>query len=77
MWLMWCLPTNKTASPFGHPGLCHLQVRFGIISYREKFALLQREAERNVTWLIASLRHLVPSGDESPPCLVEVVLMDD
>ena len=45
--------------------------------YREKFAILRREAERNATWLIASLWHLVPSRDESPPCLVEVVHMND
>ena len=31
MRLMWCLRTNTVASPFGHPRLCHLQVRFAII----------------------------------------------
>ena len=37
----------------------------------------QRETERNATWLIACLWHLVPSGDESPLRLVEVVHMND
>ena len=34
-----------------------------------EFALLQLEAERNATWLIAGLWNLVPSGDESSSCL--------
>ena len=45
--------------------------------YRKKFAHLQREAERNATWLKASLRHLVPPGDENSSCLDAVAHMND
>ena len=52
--------SNKFLSPkpepFGHSRLCHVKVRFAIaFLYRKKFALLQRQAERNVSGLIKSL----------------------
>ena len=38
----------------------------GDIFYEMCFYITQREAERNVTWLITSLRNLAPSGQWEP-----------